>query len=83
LAINPSAQIFNTTPDTLANYSSLQNLVSANLTPYGEVLTPYGGVGTTSLDPTNQLLTQFSNVDLNSLLLASAQPSIFNLPTPN
>jgi hypothetical protein len=82
LATNASAQIFNTTPDVLANYSSLQKL-SANLTPSGEVLTPSGGVGTTSLDPTNQLLTQFSNVEINSLLLPSAQPSIFNLPTPN
>ena len=83
LGTNASAQIFNTTSDVLANYSSLQNLLSANLTPSGEVLTPSGGVGTTSLDPTNQLLTQFSNVELNSLLLPSAQPSIFNLPTLN
>jgi hypothetical protein len=80
LATNAIAQIFNTTPDALANYSSLQNLLSANLTPYGGVFTPYGA---TSLDPTNQLLTLFSNVDLNSLLLPSDQPSIFNLPTPN
>ena len=79
LGTNTSAQIFNTTPDVLANYSSSQNLLSANLTPSGKVLTPSGGVGTTSIAPTNQLLTQFSNVDLNSLLLPSAQPSIFNL----
>lgn len=45
LATNASAQIFNTTPDVLANYSSLQNLLSAHLTPYGGVEPPmYGGV---------------------------------------
>ena len=57
LPTNASAQIFNTTPDVLANYSSLQNLLNANLTSYGGVITSYGGVGTTSLAPTNQLLT--------------------------
>jgi hypothetical protein len=44
LGTNASAQIFNTTPEALANSSSLQNLLSANLIPYGGVLTPYGGV---------------------------------------
>jgi hypothetical protein len=32
-ATNASTQIFNTTPDALANYRSLQNLLSANPTP--------------------------------------------------
>jgi hypothetical protein len=60
---NALAQAFNIDPSTLANNSSLQSLVIAGLTPYG-------AAGATSLGSTNLLLSQFSNTNLSSALIA-------------
>lgn len=68
LVSNALAQRFNVDPNALSNGRFLENLI-------GSELSPYGGGGATSLDPTNPLSNQLSN-GLNALLLPGSQPSI-------